>query len=228
VAAALKDAGLEVHTPDLPGHGENQNLPLKRVTLASYVDSLTTLLTRTGKPCVLVAHSMAGVPVTLVAARNPALLAGIVYISAYLPLPGESLFDLMALHRQEDAALPVESALQMSSDRRTCMIGEPSIIPLFYNRCSAATAARAAENFGAQATLPLSAKAHYEEAKLNIIPEVYICCSDDRVLPLQHQYRMLQRRHCRELLQIDADHSPFLSCPDELSGLLRAAIANLT
>jgi pimeloyl-ACP methyl ester carboxylesterase len=223
VAAWLVDKGIEVHVPDLPGHGSNQSIPLHRVTLSAYVTCLASLLASLDRPAMLVAHSMAGVPVTQLAAQHPEQIRGIVHVSAYLPGPNESLFDLMALNRQGEAATPIEQALQMSADKRTCNVATESIVPLFYNRCAPAQATEAAALFGVQPTLPLSAKVRYDVKSLAGIEEVYLCCTDDRVLPLAHQHRMLGRRNCSTLLQIDSDHSPFWSCPDQLSALLLAA-----
>ena len=54
------------------------------------------------------------------------------------------------------------------------------------------------------------------------LKRTYILCTNDKVIPIHHQRRMLTRQHCDVLLQLDADHSPFLSCPEQLALVLGA------
>ena len=224
IAEILGDAGAEIHTPDLPGHGKNI-LPLNRITLECYTKHLELLLQTLAVPAIVVAHSMSGIAVTQLAARKPHLIAEIIYISAYLPLPGESLFDLMALNREDGEATLVEQALRMSADKRSCTIEHESIIPLFYNECPDELARQSAAMFSPQATLPLSSRTRYQSGNLVSIPSSYICCTLDRVLPLQHQRRMIKRFGCKTLLQIEADHSPFYCAPGMLSKMLLATVS---
>jgi len=37
-----------------------------------------------------------------------------------------------------------------------------------------------------------------------------------------HQRNMLTRQACDEMIQLDADHSPFYSCPDTLAAVLHS------
>jgi hypothetical protein len=50
-------------------------------------------------------------------------------------------------------------------------------------------------------------------------PTTYILCREDRALAVAAQ-RLLAQRTDR-VYELDSDHSPFLSCPDALSDLLR-------
>lgn len=221
VTALLSAQGFTVHAPDLPGHGKDP-LPLTRVTLKAYVNSLLDLLDSIAGKAILVGHSMAGIVISEVAAQRPDKVARLVYVCAYLPRDGESLFDLIALNRSHEPFTAIELAMQMSDDKRSCTIAGEDIIPLFYNLSPEATATAAKAAFAVQATLPLAAKVQLNAAAFAQVPRTYIACTRDKVIPIHHQRRMLTRQPCNELLQLDADHSPFHSCPEQLAALLAA------
>jgi pimeloyl-ACP methyl ester carboxylesterase len=221
VAGLLTAQGFRVFTPDLPGHGAS-TLPLEKVTFKAYVQSLLDLLDSLGEPVTLVGHSMAGLVISEVAARRPAKVRRLVYVCAYLPRDGESLFELVALNRSHEPFTAIDLALQMSDDKRSCSVDADQIIPLFYAQAPADVAARAKAAFSVQATLPLNAKVQLDADGWNQVKRTYILCTQDKVIPVHHQRRMLTRQHCDVLLQLDADHSPFLSCPEQFALLLQA------
>jgi pimeloyl-ACP methyl ester carboxylesterase len=221
VADVLRAQGYPVVTPDLPGHGHDAT-PLNKVTFKAYVTSLVELLDASTGRIILVGHSMSGMVITEVACRIPAKISHLVYVSAYLPRSDESVFDLIALNRSHEPFTAIELAMQMSHDKRSCKIDEADIIPLFYNLTSPELAAQAKAAFGTQATLPLAAKVSIDQTVLDTIACTYISCSKDKVIPLHHQRRMLTRRTCNTLLQIESDHSPFYSAPTQLAALLEA------
>lgn len=207
--------------PDLPGHGSS-GVPLNKVSLKLYVASIVELLQAAAEPVILAGHSMAGVVVTAAACAAPDKVRALVYLCAYLPQPGQSVFELIALNRGHEPLTPVELALELSADKRTCSIDDDQIIPLFYTDVPAARAAELRQGFGPQATLPLSSAVQFDQACYDRLETVYVCCTRDRVIPLHHQRRMLSRQPCRTLLQIEADHSPFHSCPGQVADLLAA------
>jgi pimeloyl-ACP methyl ester carboxylesterase len=221
VADRLAAQGCKVLTPDLPGHGNNA-LPLARVTFKAYVNSLLDLLDDQDEAVTLVGHSMAGLVVSEVAARRPDKVARLVYVCAYLPRDGESLFEIIALNRSHEPFTAIDLAMQMSDDKRSCTIADDAIVPLFYQLAPTDVAAAAKSGFGIQATLPLAAKVQLDEASFARVPRTYIACNRDKVIPVHHQRRMLTRQPCDELLQLDTDHSPFHSCPEQLAALLLA------
>lgn len=220
LASALRDPALTVLAPDLPGHGDDP-LPRQQVTLKRYVSSIVALLDAQPQPITLLGHSMAGIIVSAAAALRPEKIARLIYLCAYLPGDGESVFDLIALNRQHEPLTPIELALEMSSDKRHCTVAAEQIIPLFYPQAAPQLAAAAQAAFGSQATLPLAAGAKLTGKAFAQLQKTYICCTNDRVIPLHHQRRMLARQPCNTVLILEADHCPFLSCPDILAHTLR-------
>lgn len=212
VALQLQSAGHRVVTPDLPGHGQSSLAP-SRVSLKHYVNALLELIDNADEPVHLVGHSMAGVPVTVVAAERPSRVASLTYVAAYLPQPGDSVFDLIVKNRGHEPLVPIELAMVMSADKRTCTIEFDQVIPLFYGATEPALAAAARDRLQVQGSLPLAAAARYDPLALQVLPRRYLCCSRDRVLPLHHQRRMLVAEPGIDVDVLDSDHSPFFSQP---------------
>jgi pimeloyl-ACP methyl ester carboxylesterase len=222
VSNLLRGQNHVVISPDLPGHGSHKSA-LGRITFKSYVKSLLDLLDAMATQTILVGHSMSGMVISEVASKIPQKISHLIYVSAYLPRHNESIFDLISLNRSHEPFTAIEHAMLMSPDKRTCSIEKTCIIPLFYNLTPTPLACQAQAAFGLQPTLPLATKVELDEMALSTIPATYISCSKDKVIPLHHQRRMLARRPCSTLLQIDADHSPFYSAPVQLAALLDAS-----
>ena len=221
VAELLRLQGLSSSCPDLPGHGSTI-LPLHKVTLKQYVAAVVQELEAAPEPVILVGHSMAGMIVTEAACQVPHKVRALVYLCAYLPLPGQSVFELIALNRGHEPLTYIELALELSPDKRSCSIAADQIIPLFYPEVAAVETEALQQRFAPQATLPLSSAARFDQARFDTLDTTYICCTRDKVIPLHHQRRMLARQPCKTLLQIESDHSPFYSCPQQLADLLAA------
>ena len=217
----LKDMNHEVLCPDLPGHGENQAEPGK-ITLNKYTEYITQYIDNIEKNVILVGHSMSGMVISQVAESTPAKIERLVYLNAYLPLTGQSLFELISVNSAADKPALIESAMHMSQDKRSCTIAPEDIARLFYNRCPESERKHIPTELPVQATLPLSAKVTLTESRFGQIPKTYICCLDDQVIPINHQRHMMKQQACDEMVQLDADHSPFLSSPELLASVLHS------
>ncbi len=93
VAPLLQQAGHQVVPLDLPGHGQDRT-PLREITLAAYTKRVCETLDAQAEPVMLVGHSMGGIVITQVAEERPEKIQTLVYLSAFLPQNGESLFQL--------------------------------------------------------------------------------------------------------------------------------------
>lgn len=218
---ALGDYPVAIHTPDLPGHGENA-LEMAEINLNVYSNYISQFIDNINKKVILIGHSMSGVVISQVAENIPDSIQRLVYLCAYLPQDGQSIFDLIAVNREEDTIAPIEKVMQMSSDKRSCNIPPDQIPGLFYNRCPDTRQDCMPRQFPPQAVLPLSGHVTLSETGFGSVPLSYICCLDDQVIPIRHQRLMLKRQPCGEMIQLDADHSPFLSCPDTLASILHS------
>ena len=58
------------------------------------------------------------------------------------------------------------------------------------------------------------------EANFGRVRRVYVRCSLDRAVTPSMQAHMFEASPCEEVIALEADHSPFFSCPDLLAGHL--------
>lgn len=102
VTRILRDAGHEVHTPTLTGLGNRSDILDPEVGLDTHVaDVVEVLMGKDLRDVVLVGHSYAGMVISGVADLAVIRLAGLVFLDAFVPEDGESLFDLLRPERRE-------------------------------------------------------------------------------------------------------------------------------
>jgi pimeloyl-ACP methyl ester carboxylesterase len=102
VAPRLRSRGHSVLTPTLTGLGERSHLARPEIGLESHVSDVANVLTCEDlRDVVLVGHSSSGVVITGVADRAPERIAQVVYLDAFVPADGQSVFDLVAPERRQ-------------------------------------------------------------------------------------------------------------------------------
>lgn len=204
----LEASGHRAVAIDLPGHGEDRT-PSYRVTLGRYADTVCRAARAQGGRVIALGHSMGGLAISRAAAASPDMFSGLVYLSAFVPASGESLFQLA---RQDPESLVLPSA----RIRLTRVKLRPGCTrEAFYTTCSDADVAWATSRLRPDPLLPLLQRypAHPELG----IPRAYIECSLDRAISLPRQRAMYQRFAFDRVVTMDADHSPFLSVPGALA-----------
>jgi len=208
VAALLRETGHRVFAPDLPGHGADAT-PAWRVTLGRYARRVREAARESGGRAIAVGHSMGGVVITQAAAQEPSLFAGLVYLCAFVPEPGESL---MTLARQDrDAKL--RDAMVNGITHSTVMPGRAADI--FYGACSADAASAAVARLGPQPSLPAFQRVAKPRGPQP--PRAYIECTDDRAIGVALQRQMRERAGITRVATLATDHSPFFSTPEALA-----------
>lgn len=110
VATLLRAAGHTVLTPTLCGLAERRSELTPEVGLEQHVqDTLAALETAQG-PAVLVGHSYSGLVVAEAAAREPARVAELVLLDAWIGPPGSSLLSLAPTWFRDGILAAAESA----------------------------------------------------------------------------------------------------------------------
>src|SRR5215207_4523036 len=95
VRSLLQQAGHAVFTPSLTGQGERSHLASPDVNLSTHIqDVYNAIWYEDLSDIILVGHSYGGMVVTGVADRMPERIKHLVYLDAFLPGDGQSLFDL--------------------------------------------------------------------------------------------------------------------------------------
>jgi pimeloyl-ACP methyl ester carboxylesterase len=107
VARLLRQAGHEVFTPTLTGLGERAHLMNRTIDLDMHVQDVVGVIRYEQlSDVVLCGHSYGGMVITGVAEQIPAKVRSLVYLDAFVPENGRSLFDY----------LPAEQSEQMRTD----------------------------------------------------------------------------------------------------------------
>jgi pimeloyl-ACP methyl ester carboxylesterase len=213
----LEDAGHTAVAFDLPGAGEDRT-PVADVTLDAYAERVCDALGREEAPPVLVGHSMGGMAITQAAARCPDRIAVLIYVCAFLPADGQSLVDLTQL--PEGAGDMVQANMVVDGDPPVATLPRDAAREAFYGACPEDRAVWGVERIAPQPLAPFVTPASLGDRPQAGPPRYYIVTARDRAIPPALQRRMARERATADVVELDTDHSPFLSAPAKLASLL--------
>jgi len=215
VVPALQEAGHTVETFDLPGSGSDET-PVAQVTLDAYARRVCEVLGG-GPPAVLVGHSMGGMVVTQAASRSPEHVSALVYVSAFVPVDGESLLSLTA--RPEAADDQIQANIVVSGDPPVAVLPDDAARTAIYGCCNEEQIQWALPHRRPQAAVPMTNPFELDQSKAQAflaLPRSYITCLRDRSIPPGMQRLMFERAGCQPVIELEADHAPYLSATREL------------
>ena len=203
---------------DLPGSGADTTPP-GGVTLDDYARAITDALSA---PTVLVGHSAGGFAITAAAERDPSRVAGLIYLSAYIPATGLSLADL----RRAGPSQPLRGALKLSDDRLTYTVDPAAARRLFYHDCPAETASWAVSRLGPQPVLPQSVPLTLSSRSQGLQRHALLT-TKDRTIPPDWQARMAAGLPETCVTTLACGHSPFFAAPQDLARRLVAMASDM-
>jgi pimeloyl-ACP methyl ester carboxylesterase len=228
VLPGLRAAGHEALAIDLPGQGEDTT-PVSAITLYRYADAVCEALSRMEAPVVLAAHSMGGMAITQAASQCPSRLAALVYVAAFLPQPGQALVDITRL--PEAAGDSVQANIVVDGDPPVAVMPPEAAPEALYHCCTPDQVAWALPRRGPQPvipfTQPFTPPASADTSAFEALPRAYVTCLQDRAIRPAVQRLMYTAAGCDPVIEIDTDHSPWLSRTEELVGALDAVAAAL-
>jgi pimeloyl-ACP methyl ester carboxylesterase len=218
VLPGLRAAGHDVEAIDLPGGGADRT-PVAEITLDRYADAVCDALAG-GPPAVLTGHSMGGMAITQAAGRCPELIAALIYVSAFVPQPGQSLLEITQL--PEAAGDSVQANLVVQGNPPVATMPPDAAPEALYHCCTDEQVAWALPQRGAQPVIPFTQPFTLggDGEAFAALPRAYISCLQDRAIRLPVQRRMYTAAGCDPVIEIDTDHSPWLSRTDELVAAL--------
>jgi pimeloyl-ACP methyl ester carboxylesterase len=95
-AKLLRQRGFDVYAPSMTGIAERSHVAPEHVSLASHVADIAGLMRYEElENVLLVGHSYGGMVITGAADREPGHVAGMIYLDAFVPESGQSLWDLV-------------------------------------------------------------------------------------------------------------------------------------
>jgi pimeloyl-ACP methyl ester carboxylesterase len=168
----------------LPCHGADATPP-GLVTMNDYARSITDALT---EPTLLVGPSAGGFAITAAAERDPFHMAGLIYLSAYIPAPGP-----VACRSSAGRSTPAAGgALHLADDRLSFKVDPTAARRLFFQDCPEQTAAWAVSKLGPAPVRPQSVPL-FISRKSQDLPRHAILTTEDRTIPPDWQARMASR-----------------------------------
>jgi pimeloyl-ACP methyl ester carboxylesterase len=216
VLAPLRVPGYEPEAIDLPGHGGSTE-PL--TDLHGDADAVRARLDSIGEPTLLVGHSYGGMVITDAGTHDA--VAGLVYVAAYMPDTGQTLMDLFTGPAPPDGERHSElvAAVRFSDDRSEMRLQGDHVRSALYRDCDPATQQWAVQGLDSQSTASFTQATRHVAWKSR--PTTYVVCTEDRTIPAWLQQTMAE--HADRVIDLPASHSPFLSMPERLAGVLAEA-----
>jgi pimeloyl-ACP methyl ester carboxylesterase len=227
VLPGLEALGHEAVAIDLPGQGADTT-PVSEITLYRYADAVCSALERFDGPVLLTGYSMGGMVITQAASQCPERLLGLVYVAAFLPRPGQALIDITQL--PEAAGDSVQANIVVDGDPPVAVMPAEAAPEALYHCCTPEQVAWALPQRGRQPvipfTQPFTPPSGADTAAFEALPRAYVTCLQDRGIRPAAQRLMYTAAGCDPVIEIDTDHSPWLSRTEELVGALdRIALA---
>jgi pimeloyl-ACP methyl ester carboxylesterase len=209
----LKAAGHSAEAFDLPGMGSDHT-PVTEITLDSCAARLCEVLARSSEPAIVVGNSMGGVIATQGAARCGDRVAALVYAAAFVPQDGQSLLDLTQL--PEGADDQVQANIVIEGEPPVAIMPAAASRQALYGSCTEDVAAWAIAQQRPQPVAPFATPVSIAPGSLDGITRHYVSCKRDRAITPPLQRRMIAENGITDVVELDTDHSPQLSMPDEL------------
>lgn len=216
IVPQLERAGHRATALDLPGHGRDRT-PITRVTFTAYCDKVRRIVEAQPGPVILVGHSMGGRVVTQIAEQRPDKIATAVYLAAILLRHGENTMPA----DPDTGKTLIDRCVIVSDDGAYQTLRQDTIRELLFHDCTDEDASRAAALLNSrQASQPMTVPMNLTRERFGMVRKVYLECLQDRAVTPAQQRLMHTRTPCDRIITMDASHSPFLSCPEELAAHL--------
>lgn len=219
IKPAIESKGHRVIAVDLPGHGKNKDIS-DTPSLEQYVNHVINLIAGINEKIILVGHSMSGILISKIADIIPHKIEKLIYVCAYLLKDGESILSNL----KNDADSKLLEALEFINDGQNAVLSRENVRKIVYNKSDEKSLESSMSRFVAQSTQPF-----YEELSINgneirHIPKEFVLCKHDNVLSFSMQQRMVNEHNIADVTELESDHVPFYSVPDELSEILLRSI----
>ena len=213
----LNSLGHELFTPTYTGIGERVHLANPEVGLETHINDILSVLDFEDlHELVLIGHSYGGMVATAVADRVPERLTCLVYLDAFVPQDGQSLFDL---HPPDIRSAMREAARTEGDGWRI----PPNPLPPDTSEADVAwiTPRRVMQ--------PI--KTFEQPVRLcgagERLPKIYIRCTRTGPVDIFRPFAERARSNLGwQYLEMDASHSPHVTAPEELAGMLDRVTGN--
>lgn len=219
-AAELRKDGLSVTAVELPGHGRDVT-PAAQLSLDGYVKAVAVALPATGQATV-VGHSMAGMVISALAEKEPARVANLVYVAAYLPQSGDSLYKLSMTDKDSRVGKYWTQADPKAYS--PAWIKSEGIAEVFCADCSGADKQVLISTHKAEAVPPLATPVVLTAGNFGKVARIYVHTRQDMAVSFALQQSMLRASGGAQTVEtLDTSHAPMLTQPQALARIIAQA-----
>lgn len=225
VTRRLEADGHVVVAPTLPAMGGDE-AALRAVTLEGWgafaAQECRQLKDRlNGAPVVLGGHSRGGIVISNAAEADPTAMDALVYICAMMLPDGMSRAEFKA---HEEPTPEFDALISPVGNGAGTVVDASRAGPVFAQLSPPDLVAAALPRLLAEPHGPRSTRLHLTPERWGSLPRTYVETLHDRTIPIASQRLMQRLSPGAKVVTLDADHSPYLSAPDELAAALIAAI----
>ncbi|GAB2620345.1 hypothetical protein Aab01nite_34670 [Paractinoplanes abujensis] len=205
---ALRERGITSVAPALPSCGEvDRPAGANGPGLTEDVAAVRAALAGSDEPTLVVGHSYGGIVASEAAVGVPSV-RHMVYVSSYLPEPGESLSTF--------GAPEPPPFLDFDPERGTFGAVPQLFAETFVQDCSQEIAREGAARLVRQTIAVLQQPVR--QVAWPDLPTTYVVCTDDRGTPAAAQRRFSRR--AGQVVDVPTGHHPFLSQPQTIADIL--------
>jgi pimeloyl-ACP methyl ester carboxylesterase len=215
----LEARGHTAVAPNLPASAGDP-APPENADLESYATRIAGVIDGLPGRVVLVGHSMGGIVTAAVSERRPHRLAAAVYVNGLMFRSGESLVAFLDEHAHLGVEDLVLKNMKVSADGQTATFPPEAAAHVFYNTCTPADAAAATTKLRPQRMKVYGDSLALTPDRHGGVRRFYVEGLADNAVSIAYQRAMTQRTLCERIFTLEGDHSPFLSAPDRLTGIL--------
>jgi pimeloyl-ACP methyl ester carboxylesterase len=219
VVPLLLAQGHKVVAIDLPGHGADKTPP-ETITFNDYVSKVVDVAHAQSGPVILVGHSAGGVTIAQAAEQlGINKVEKMIYLDAFLPKDGESVFALAAKFLPPDPTGDPGFAGSFVFDPggATFTLDTTKVAHFLFHDCATSDVAFAKANLGKQPVAPFATPVKVTDSVYGAIPKYYIICSEAKNGDMT---QMATNVPLQKLVSLRTSHSPFFSQPEVLTELM--------
>lgn len=215
VAPLLRARGHGVTAIDLPGRWRSPAAQAA-ITADDYVQAVLQVLRTVPTPAVLVGHSLGGASISLAAEAAPERVHRLVYLTAFLVPPGQTVGALAGA----DRASRIPSAVRRDAATGSSAIDPARAREVFFHDCTDEDVRMAQQLLSPEPGVMGRTALRLTPERFGSVDRAFIECLQDRAITLDAQRAMQVALPCRQVLALDSSHSPFFSHPGALADLL--------
>lgn len=208
VVPALHSLGIAARAIDLPGHGADPT-PVREVSLEGYAREV---MSNMSDRSLMVGHGMGGYPMSAAAEAKPDLVAGLVYVSAFVPQAQKSISDLRAVAQADG----LKGKTELADEGHSQTICPSAVEDLLYHDCPPGTLTYSAARINREPVAPLRTPLQSLD-RTEGLPRFGVISEADKVISAEFQAQMYADISEENTERLGSSHAVFFSKPKELA-----------